>query len=314
MRSDCGPLMRPTLRIQSINSNLLNLSRTTNHILFLKSTLPVKSTLRAMRSTIISWMTRLLRTTITILSLQWPHILARVRLFPLLLIATRLHHHRRLSSPEWAVRMVSGLFFRPTALPRLSALRTRILLGTFVAARHILAHTMARWIFPRWIPMLSATNSRCKCRSMRLIMVAWFLIQHFPLHQLHFQGLSTIPGHFYRRAMYLVGDVEAYRTRRRACDRAPVISPFRCLHLFAQVGDYAAVNVRRTCATERDLVRPHVSRVRNLEIRALSYRQAKKLPENPRWAGFNLSHGIMRVSRHAGILAQMTRTRKMQTM
>jgi hypothetical protein len=28
--------------------------------------------------------------------------------------------------------------------------------------------------------------------------VAWFLIQLSPLRQLHFQGLSTTRGHFYR--------------------------------------------------------------------------------------------------------------------
>src|SRR6267154_3389049 len=210
--------------------------------------------------------------------------------------------------------MATSPFFLPIVLSRLSALRTRILMAIFVADRPILAHTMARWTFPRWIPMSSASNSRCKCRSMHLIMVAWFLIQLSPLRQLHFQGRSTIHGHFYRRVMCLVGDVVAYRTQRRACDRAPVINPFRYLQLLTQVRDYAAVNVRRTCAVERGSARLRALRVRNLEIRAPNCRQAKKRPENSKWVSFNLRHGTTPLGPHAGILAQMTRTRKMQTM
>ena len=195
--------------------------------------------------------------------------------------------------------------------------RTRILMVIFVADRPILAHTMARWTFPRWIPMLSASNSRLhKCRSMRLIMVAWFLTQHSPLHQLHFQGHSTIPGHFYRRVMCLVGDVVACRTQRRACDRAPVINPFRCLHLLAQVRDYAAVNVRRTCAVERSSAR----------LRALRVPQPRdtspELSSGEETAGeFKVGELQSHPRRHAPRPAQrwdtspqMTRTRKMQTM
>jgi hypothetical protein len=83
--------------------------------------------------------------------------------------------------------------------------------------------------------------------------------------------------------------------------------------MFAQVRDYAAVNVLRTCAIEQGFARLHALRVRNLEIRAPNCRQVKKRPENSKWASYKLSDGAMPVGPHAGIPAQMTRTRKMQT-
>ena len=49
----------------------------------------------------------------------------------------------------------------------------------------------------------------------------------FPFVNYILQGLSTIPGRFYRRVMCLVGDVVAYWIQQRAYDRAPVVNSFR---------------------------------------------------------------------------------------
>jgi len=256
----------------------------------------------------------LLRRTMAFLRHRWQHTPAQVHLSLPPLTVTPLRHHRHLSSPEWTVRMASSPSFHLTALSRLPALHIRTLSDTFVAVRHIRAHTMERWTFRRWIPMLFASKWRCRCKFTRSTMVAWFLIQHSHLRQLRFQGLNTIPGRSSRRAMCLVGDVVAYQTRRRVCVRALVINLCRSHPSFALVADYAAMGVLRTCLPGQRFVRPHVSRVRNLGIRALSCRQVKKLPENPRWTSTILCRAVMHPGPHIGIIAQMTRTKRMETM
>ena len=221
--------MRPASKIQSNNSNPLNLimGRTANHIQSLKLFHPVKSTrhakftLRATRNTTISSMIRLRLTIMAILSLQWLHILARVRLFlPLLqhgctITATS---HLRNGPCKWS--QARSPPYGPAPPVALSGLRTRILVVIFVADRTVLAHTMARWTFPRWISMSSASNSRGKCGSMRLIMVALFPIQLCQILSLPFVNsisrASVQPLGILQTSNVLVGGVMAYRIQRGA--------------------------------------------------------------------------------------------------
>jgi hypothetical protein len=115
------PLMHLASRTRS-NGNIPILNRTTNLIQFLNSILPVNHS-----------------------SLQRLHILSRVC------------HSHCLSSPEWAARMASSPFFRLSALPRPLVLPTSPCLAfwTLSSDRPILAHTIARWGFPRWIHNIS---------------------------------------------------------------------------------------------------------------------------------------------------------------
>src|SRR5216683_3017889 len=251
MGSGCALLMQLTSRTLLNSSNRLYLNKIID-LIRLKSTRHIRYTHQAMRNTTISSMTLQLRIIMaTTLSLRWGHILARVHLSLPPPTATQLRHHRHLSFLEWVVRMALGPFFHLIALFRLLALRIRTLSDTSVADTPILAHTMERWTFRRWIPMSSVSSSRCKCRSTRLTMVAWFLTRPSRLPQHHTQDLSTIPGRSYRRVMYMVEDAEAYQTQQRACIRARVISLFRSHYLVVRVADYVVMSVLRTCATGR---------------------------------------------------------------